>query len=196
MKSPYGGVWSRACIGLTSYLLCALPAGGEECSRALRSKPGVIIPPKIVARLESIATAFCDEQTKARRQPTTIVVTAGTRSTGEEAALLEQKLREGSDLGFYENQAAVQEVRQAYRNRQSIRALLDDQVRRGCFISKHLFDQAADIRNSDMDDASQSRFVRLTTESGARIVESEGGVRDHFHLNFPPYLADPKACPK
>jgi hypothetical protein len=138
---------------------------------------------------------FCSAQQEAGRTPTGITITSGTRSTGDEAAELQKRLENGDALAYYENQEAVKEIKEAYRQKQPLKQVLDAQVARGCYVSKHLFDHAVDIRNADMDAAAKEIFKAVATVEKALIIEDEGGTRDHFHLNFPPYPGDPKKCP-
>jgi hypothetical protein len=184
----------RAAIALAAVVA---PASGEDCSGSLLAKPGVTVPAKIETKLRSVAARYCAAQKEAGRSPTSILVVSGVRSTAEEATELKRRLDAGDDLSIYENQEAVVEIKRTYSQGGSLKALLDSQVRRGCYISKHLFDQAVDIRNTDMDRLSKAAFRAAATQEGARIVEREGSkVPDHFHLNFPPYPGDPQKCPK
>jgi hypothetical protein len=171
-------------------------ATADICESALAAAPGVTVPTRIVERLQRIATAFCLAQTEAGRAPTKVVVTSGMRTTADEANELQKRLSAGRDLAHYENQEAIKEVRDAFAKSESLKLLLDNQVARGCFVSKHLVDRAADIQNSDMNILSRAVFKKIAEEQGALVIEDEGGTRNHFHLNFPPYPGDPKRCAK
>lgn len=154
------------------------------------------IPASIATTLQRIAKDFCRAQASAHRKPSALIVTSATRSTSDEASELQKRLEAGSDLKYYENKEAVAEIVAAHKKGFPLKDVLDSQVQRGCYVSKHLFDRAVDIsRPKDMSQASLEAFRSIATREGTLIVEDEGGVEDHFHLNFPPYPGDPKKCP-
>ncbi len=106
-----------------------------------------------------------------RRTGRGIVITSGTRSSREQAAAMFEKLRLGQRLtGLYQDYDAAAEIQAAYRtNRRRGRApcvaamarVIEAQMRRGRYISRHLRASAVDVRSRDMNRRERRIFERV-----------------------------------
>jgi hypothetical protein len=126
-----------------------------------------------------------------------LVVTGGMRTPKRQAELMLAKLAHGSDIvQLYENTAAATEIRAAYRDatargaRRSelvrvIRDVIEGQMRRGIYVSKHLQSGAVDIRSRGVS-ASQEAALRaaVAAEPGVGLVDERDGPEPHFHLKL------------
>lgn len=144
------------------------------------------------ARLKRIASRYF---AATRRQ---LVVTGGTRTPLRQAQLMYDKLKRGDDIiALYENKAAAVEVRDAHRDaaarklgrKRTIKAMkdvIDAQVARGVYVSKHLLSGAVDVRSRDMsDELVQALKSAIKQEPGVRMMDERDGPEPHFHLTFP-----------
>ena len=178
-------------------LLAPAPAArAAVCSNLLQPRPGVQVPAALSDTLGIIADRYCQARIVSGRRPAPLVLTSSARSAGDEARELQARLRAGDRLSYYENQQAIAEIRRAFARGLPLAPVLEAQTNRGCYVSKHLFGQAVDVGVAAMSRGDRAAFRIAAREAGALVIEDEGGRHDHFHLNFPPYPADPSACPK
>ena len=119
-------------------------------------------------RLERIAARYHAATRK------DLVVTGGTRSTKRQAELMIAKLDNGDDISkLYEQKAACAEIVATYKAAtgegkkkrrvgvlERVRDVIDAQVARGVFVSKHLQSGATDVRSRDMSPARVRRAER------------------------------------
>ncbi|AKT39460.1 hypothetical protein [Chondromyces crocatus] len=143
-------------------------------------------------RLKRIAAAYF----KATRKR--LVVTGGTRPPQRQAELMYDKLKRGDDIvSLYENKQAVTEVRNAYRTgaaqalpRKTVvrlmKEVIDAQIARGVYISKHLRSGAVDVRSWDMVPAMEQAFREaVKKEPGVALMDERKSAEPHFHLTMP-----------
>jgi hypothetical protein len=142
-------------------------------------------------RLERIAQRYY-EKTKKR-----LIVTGGMRHPEVQAKLMYEKLRNGDDLlKLYEQTAAAREIQRAYRDGiakrlsrsaavRNIKHVIEAQLARGVYVSKHLSAVAADVRSRGMS-PTQERALRaaVAAEPGVEIVDERGSASPHFHLDL------------
>lgn len=173
-------------------------ADGERPRRKLRAGShmelrarDVRLSEEGIAKLERIAARYH----KATRRH--LVVTGGTRTPGRQAELMLEKLAHGDDiLKVYENKQAATEIRDAYRaavaaampKKKIVRALrevIEAQIARGIYVSKHLRSGAIDVRSRGMS-AAEERALRaaVAEEPEASLLDERGGAEPHFHLNL------------
>ncbi len=127
-----------------------------------------------------------------------LVVTGGTRTPQRQAQLMFDKLKRGDDVvGLYENKAAATEVRGAYRDAvargekrkgtiRAMREVIDAQIGRGTYVSKHLKSGAVDVRSWNMEGAlEKSLREAVKQEPGVTLMDERDGPEPHFHLNLP-----------
>lgn len=142
-------------------------------------------------RLKRIAASYH----KATRKR--LVVTGGTRPPQRQAQLMYDKLKRGDDIvALYENKPAALEVRAAYRDgaarslsrKRQIRAMtavIEAQMARGVFVSKHLRSGAVDVRSWDMTPAmEQALRDAIKKEPGVSLMDERSSAEPHFHLSF------------
>ncbi|MDI1445435.1 hypothetical protein [Polyangium sp. 6x1] len=143
-------------------------------------------------RLDRIATRY-HKATKKR-----LVVTGGTRTPQRQAQLMFDKLKRGDDVvALYENKAAATEVRNAYRDAagrgekrkgtiRAMREVIEAQIGRGTYVSKHLKSGAVDVRSWAMDGALEKALREaVKQEPGVTLMDERDGPEPHFHLNLP-----------
>ncbi|MDC3954192.1 hypothetical protein [Polyangium jinanense] len=142
-------------------------------------------------RLERIAARY-HKATKKR-----LVVTGGTRTPQRQAQLMYDKLKRGDDVvALYENKAAATEVQRAYREAASrgekrkgtiraMREVIEAQIGRGTYVSKHLKSGAVDVRSWNMDGALEKALREaVKQEPGVTLMDERDGPEPHFHLNL------------
>jgi hypothetical protein len=167
----------------------AAPSGGQAAliDRPYGVEEGVRVGAGIADLLHRIAGEFH------RRTGRGIVVTSGTRSAEEQADAMYEKIRLGQRLtSLYRDTAAATEIQSAYRtNRRAGRnacvramaAVINAQVGRGLFISRHLSSGAVDVRSRDMSRRERRIFASIVAQYPAIELLDEG-VPPHFHLEL------------
>ena len=154
---------------------------------AFTVEPGVTLAPPMRAALQRIATRY--HARTGRR----IHVTSGTRSPREQARAMYAKLVRGQRLTQlyrdYEAAAAIQQAYRSHRQRGASRCVaamaevIERQVSRGCFISRHLVASAADVRSRDMTRRQRRIFRQVVREVGGVSLLQEG-TPPHWHLQL------------
>ncbi|MCP4486411.1 MAG: hypothetical protein GY820_03695 [Gammaproteobacteria bacterium] len=150
-------------------------------------KPGVILESDIEKKVKKIAAEYFKLSKKM------IVVTSGTRSASSQASAMYGKLSGGDKLKVYRDQEMAKEILGDYNtavgakktNAQiliSLQNKIDEQIKNGKYISKHLKKGAVDIRGRDMTDKDKLNFKK-SAAGIAKIVILET-VPPHFHLQF------------
>lgn len=142
-------------------------------------------------RLKRIAARYY-KATKKR-----LVVTGGTRPPQRQAQLVYDKLKHGDDIiAIYENKAAALELRNVYREaaakglgrKATIKAMsdvIDAQIARGVYVSKHLKSGAVDVRSWDMEgNLEKALREAVKQEAGVTLMDERKGAEPHFHLNM------------
>lgn len=142
-------------------------------------------------RLERIASRYY-KATKKR-----LVVTGGSRTPVRQAQLMYDKLVHGDDIvALYENKAAATEVRNAYRDAvakrlkrkatiRAMREVIEAQMTRNVFVSKHLKANAVDVRSWNMKGRlEQALKDAVKAEAGVTMMDERDGAEPHFHLNL------------
>ena len=126
-----------------------------------------------------------------------LVVTGGTRPPLRQAELMYEKLRNREDIvALYENQYAALEIRNAYqqgvamkhtrkRILGAMRDVIEAQIGRGVFVSKHLQSGAIDVRSRTMSRAQEAALrAAVASEPGATLLDERGSAEPHFHLSL------------
>ncbi len=176
-----------ALLALLVSLLALAPLPSHADGRLYTLEEGVHLGSSMRAALNRIAREFH------RRAGRGFVVTSGTRSPNEQAEAMYQKIRLGQRLTrLYRDYDAAAEIQGAYRanrrrGRQAcIRAMarvIDAQVDRGCYISRHLRASAADVRSRDMNRRERRIFEQIIGAADDVSMLAEG-VPPHFHLQL------------
>ncbi len=149
---------------------------------------GVVVPEALEARLEAVARALF--RATGRR----LLVTSGTRSAERQAAAMYVKARLGSNLRrVYRSDLAAPIVRAYRRGRKNkatkaeivaeMAAVIEAQMARGLYISRHLRAGAIDVRSRGLSrNERQALRAAIRADGGIRLLEE--GRPPHFHLEF------------
>ncbi len=170
-------------------------AGGDASAKApargkrWRAKSASVrLSPKVRAKLDDIATRYY-QRTKRR-----VIVTSGTRTPREQALAMYYKCRRGSRLRIYKNRAAIRPLLEVYDKGRLERwskakivagmaDIIQGQVDRGVYISRHLYANAFDVRSRDMSRRNKRAFRRAAEEAGGvKVVEERRPP--HFHCEL------------
>ncbi|MFT7578923.1 MAG: hypothetical protein ACI9MR_000585 [Myxococcota bacterium] len=186
------GLLLAASLLLGPAALGAADAGAKPAkqskSRYFSTKGGVVLTPEVFEKVEAIAKIY---YAKTRRK---LVITSGTRDPRDQADAMYKKLRAGSTLRGYRNQRAINPLKAVYstgrRKRWKKRKIVDamgkiiqGQVDRGVYISRHLKAGAVDIRSRGMK-RKHKRALRIAIAKvgGCRMIEERRPP--HFHLDI------------
>ncbi len=127
-----------------------------------------------------------------RKTEASIHVTSGTRTPASQAQAMYYKLSNGDSPGLYANQIAVNEIVQAYRGGVAAKKsrtdiivdmtqVIENQVARDVYISRHLRAGAIDVRSNNMTPEQKRAFREaVATVSGVTVIEER--IPPHFHL--------------
>lgn len=164
-----------------------------------------LLPPDIIQTLRVAAEAFCEVQAEGRKTHYQVRVTGSARSISDQARYISLCLkRDGCKI--YENQEAVREYK-AMENvtQKTIQGKITDQLKRNCFISKHLSNRAVDVGTRGMPKRLVNLLAQLIGDTeyhfeGKKyqpdVINRSHGTGPHLHINFKPYYFDPSKCPK
>jgi hypothetical protein len=146
----------------------------------------VILTPEGERMAREIADAYFKETGK------DIVITDGTRTATDQAARFYDKLQAGESMSIYKNQDAAKEIEDAYTRSiqarkgsaeviQEMSKVIQAQVDKGVYISRHLESRGFDVRFSDMTQSQKDSFKKA-----ARLVIGTDPVveNDHFHIQY------------
>ena len=152
-----------------------------------KKSSSVILTSSLEKKADEIADAFFAQTKK------DIVITDGVRTAADQAVQIYAKIR-ANDLAIYLNHKAAQEIKKAYdiataANKpkadvlKAMTAVIEDQIKRKVFISKHLTGRAFDVRNHDMTPKQKQVFKQVVQHiGGASMIEE--GKPPHFHLQL------------
>lgn len=147
----------------------------------------VLLTPALERVADEIADAFFARTGK------NIVVTDGVRTAAQQAAQVLAKIR-SNDLSIYLNQTAAQEIKRAHdaavkagKTRaevlKAMTAVIEGQIERKEFISKHLTKKAFDVRNNNMTAAHKRVFKQVVQDIGVPMLDET--KPPHFHIQLP-----------
>ena len=173
-----------------------VPSSGGQTPTGAASSPApgetATIDPKIRPQVDNIRAEFTQQT------GLTLKVTSGVRSPKQQAQAMYDKLQRGGSLNIYANKTAAAEVQAAYDlARKSgageaaivadMASVIQKQVSRGVYISKHLTNTAIDISNSDANGRPLSHndlailFSIIGRHGGKVLMESKP---PHIHVQF------------
>jgi hypothetical protein len=147
----------------------------------------IILPPAVEKKVNEVADAFFAQTGKK------IVVTDGLRTAADQAARVLVKIQL-NDLSIFLNQKAAQEIKRAHDVAKqagkskaqvlaAMTAVIEDQIKRKVFISKHLTGRAFDVRSNDMTPKQKQTFKQVVQHVGGVSMIDEGKP-PHFHLQL------------
>lgn len=147
----------------------------------------VIVSDKLIANLDLIADHFFAATGKK------LVITDGFRTVATQASAIYSKLKKDGVIKvqkLYSNKLLINSVIKAYRNpspgQTSLEAItftIQNQVNQGKFISKHLQDNAFDVRSSTFRGLKDyNAFRRAVSKAGMVIVPEVSAKDPHYHV--------------
>lgn len=150
----------------------------------LKDGSNIRLSPFVVEKLTKIAADYHAATGKS------ITVTDGNRTALEQAYLMIPQIEKGK-FHIYSNKSAANEVKKVYDAGiagkkpkahivKDIEKVIQAQVDRGIYLSRHLRDKGADIRFSDMTSAERKVFSQIVIKHGGDPLIED----DHFHLQF------------
>ena len=161
--------------------------GLPEGETAYVLKSGVVLSSKILAKVKRIADKY---YAKAKRK---ITVTSGTRSAKAQAKAMYGKLAAGGSMSIYKDKASAKDVKNAYSDGKKaeeskaqivkrMAKVIEGQVKKGKYLSKHLRAGAIDVRSRDMS-SKEKEYFRQAMKGVAKsfILEKKP---PHWHLQF------------
>ena len=103
------------------------------------------------------------------------------------------KLSGGDKLTVYKNQVAALQIKKAYddaveykktKNKiiSDIEKVIEKQIKKQIFISKHLKEGAIDIRSGDMSSDKKDKFKMATKGFATRVILET--IPPHFHIQL------------
>jgi LysM repeat protein len=128
-----------------------------------------------------------------------VTITDGDRTASDQAQRMYDKISSGKADGLYKNKAALEEIKAAYalskRSNTARSAIVRDmalviqsQIDRRIYISRHLVGGGADVRIRDMSASQREAFKLAVIKSGGASILNEG---DHWHIE----VDTPKSAP-
>jgi RHS repeat-associated protein len=149
---------------------------------------GVSLSDDVLKKLDQIADKYYEATKK------NIYITGGTRSAESQANAMYDKLKSGDDiLKLYKNTTAAKEVKTVYdtaiKENKTHSATITDmtkviqgQIDKGTYISKHLQNNALDVRSRTMNTAEKKAFRTAATGiANTILLETKP---PHWHLSF------------
>jgi hypothetical protein len=186
----------------------AQPTEDEKAEKEKAEKDEVVAEVKSNSSLQVIAKDLKLNEVRAQRlrriadryfreTRVRLVITGGSRTSEKQAQLMYAKFKRGDDVdSLYENQAALREIKSAFLLGRKARkpasqvvkmmvTVIDAQVARGEFISKHLQFAAADVRSRGMKSTHLVAFrAAVAAESGVTLVDERDAAEPHLHLSL------------
>ncbi len=174
-----------------------------ECNKSLTGDLSAAAK-EIKQVLYSVARQFCIEQTKANYSWRKLKITSIQRTVEAQAGYMLSCLASGCRV--YENQPAVAEYQALpVKTKETIAAVIKDQINRNCYISKHLSNRAVDIGTAGHSQAEIERLKKIIKATNYKVNEKyytawiedrSHGTGPHLHLNFEPYGFVADQCSK
>lgn len=126
-----------------------------------------------------------------------LVVTGGGRKPGLQATLMYDMMADGKNLlHLYVQVALVRPLIKTFEEgkekrwgrRRTVNAMtgiIEEQVKKGLYVSRHLAHTAADVRSRGLSDEHVEALKEaVSAVKGARLVDERNGNAPHFHLSL------------
>jgi len=163
------------------------PKGKLKMAENYELKPEVILSHHTKTKLKIIADKYYSLTKKK------IVVTSGARTAKSQAHAMYGKLTGGDKLAIYKNQAAALQIKKIYdeaveskktKNETifDIEKVIKEQIKKQVYISKHLKENAVDIRSRDMSTDENNKFKMAEKGFTTRVILET--TPPHFHVQF------------
>lgn len=151
----------------------------------------VSLTPEVEGKVATIAAQFYQKTSRA------LHVLSGTRDPAAQARAMFDKVRSGGNLvAEYADKVAVQEIADAYSkgvgeklgDKEIVRRMatvIELQVARNVFISKHLRARAVDVRTIDLSTSERAALIEIVSKQPETTHLLEG-TPPHLHVSFGP----------
>jgi len=150
-------------------------------------QPGVVLTVAVKAKVKKIADAYHAATKK------TIVITSGTRTAASQANAMYGKLVGGDLLTVYRDQVSAKEIKKAYDDGKKAKkakativkdmtTIIEAQINKGKYISKHLKAGAVDIRSKLMTPTERAEFKKAAKNVATKTILET--TPPHWHLQF------------
>lgn len=127
------------------------------------------------------------------REPMRITLTSGIRSSDSQARAMFNKFLGGGDYKLYTDRVAAKEIYDRFQEGMErglshsevmteMRYVIEEQMFRGVFISKHLTNLAVDVRSRIMSADQREMFMTVARRHVDVIILEK--IPPHFHLQF------------
>ncbi len=191
-------------------LLCVLAINHKaysqdevDCDDALEDELLVSPSSDVQKTLNTVAKNFCEQQKDAGNDWTSIKVTDFSRPASRQAGYILGCIDVGCPV--YQNREAIAELEKVNpRNVTGLTKQIEDQIKRGCYVSKHLSKRAVDIGTLNKSRCEVKELVKLFESEeytvdgkkySPKVINRSHGSGPHLHINFEPYGFDPVKCP-
>jgi len=161
-----------------------------EAQRKYEVLTDAIVPLQIERALFDIAAEYH------RRTSERLTITSGSRTPAQQADAMYDKLAAGDNiLALYREQSAARAIKAAFDKARSenasrataaaeITRVIEQQVRSGIYISRHLLHGAVDIRTRDLPEGAR-RVLREIIESSSVVrLGIEETIPPHYHIEL------------
>lgn len=150
-------------------------------------KSGVILDSDVEKKVKKIADKYHELTQK------DIVITSGTRSSSSQASAMYGKAAGGDKLSVYKDRASASAILGTFdagvlgnkskaEITEEIKDKIDEQIKLGKYISKHLKSGAVDIRSRNMSESNKTDFKKAARGIASTVILES--VPPHFHLQF------------
>lgn len=180
--------------GVSKALIKALSHWAEPCNQDNSAgtdnhytiKEGVTISDSVKQKIVEIANSYHEATGK------DLVITDGSRTSYDQASAMYNNIHTNpSDFDKYTNQTAATEIKEAYQKGikenhskeeiiTSMQHVIDTQISKGVYISKHLTDGAFDVRSSNMTENDKAHFQSAVEGAGGTVLPES----DHLHVQI------------
>ena len=141
----------------------------------------------VTVKVKKIADAYHTATTKK------ITITRGTASASSQADAMYGKLIGGDKLTVYTDQVSAKAIKKAYDDAKAAKktkiaiikdmtAVIEAQIKKGKYISKHLRAGAVDVRSRDMSATEKTAFEKAAKAVATKVILET--TPPHFHLQF------------
>lgn len=148
---------------------------------------GVTLTATVKSKVKKIADAYYAATKKQ------LTVTSGTRSASSQAEAMYGKLAGGDKLTVYSDQVSAKEIKKAYDDGitakkvksaiiKDMATVIESQIKKGKYISKHLKAGGVDIRSKDMSAKEKEEFKKAAKGVATTVILET--TPPHWHLQF------------
>jgi hypothetical protein len=180
----------RLLLALALIASVAVPAAARP-KPTWKQAPGIEITPELRPHIEAVARIYFEKT----RRP--LEITSGYRSPRRQAEAMYVKLAVGGSLALYKRQDLTRPLLDAYRQGRKKRwkkdrivaamaEVLQSQVERGQYLSRHMRGLAFDVRSTGMSAKQRQALLAAVREVGQmRIIHERRPPHYHIEVIIP-----------